>query len=288
MNPTFPFSIPSGTNLEPYTSGASNLGSPTSHFGTIYVDNIVPSITVDSSLFVHTSGATMSGDLVGQNISATTLTAATILLSGNSVIVSGNSLGAGLPILAGKTGNNLLFNSVSGVGSVVVSSANNVLTISGNSNGTSLGNYSVSGNTLLVPSGGNIVPTVAGSGVGSSSLGDSVHPFSGAWAGNIPRAWVNFSGSTSGAVIIDSYNVKSVVRTNVGNYYVYFNEPFSNTKYGAVCYIDRTGGNGGPGMAILDAPISGSGFFIQTAYYSSFTVANTFDSPRNTVLFYGH
>ena len=44
-------------------------------------------------------------------------------------------------------------------------------------------------------------------------------------------AWVNFDGTTTPPTIRDSFNVKDVVRTATGKFYIYFEEDMNNTSY---------------------------------------------------------
>lgn len=50
-------------------------------------------------------------------------------------------------------------------------------------------------------------------------------------AKNACTAWVNFDGTTTPPTIRDSFNVKDVVRTATGKFYIYFEEDMNNTSY---------------------------------------------------------
>ena len=51
---------------------------------------------------------------------------------------------------------------------------------------------------------------------------------------NACTAWVNFDGTTTPPTIIDSYNVRDVVRTGTGTTDIYFENPMDNVEYGVV------------------------------------------------------
>jgi hypothetical protein len=97
------------------------------------------------------SGSNAYLDIVYANvISGTTISGGSILLGGNSVISSGTSSGNGLAIFNSKASNNLVFNTVSGIGGVSIVSSNGVLTFSGsNTSSSSISVPSTTTNTAI-------------------------------------------------------------------------------------------------------------------------------------------
>lgn len=68
------------------------------------------------------------------------------------------------------------------------------------------------------------------------------------------KAWVSITGSTG--AILESFNIKSVVRNSAGIYTVTFTTAFANANY----IIEGTTRSGGPGLipAVSGAPLVGS------------------------------
>lgn len=131
--------------------------------------------------------------------------------------------------------------------------------------------------------------SITNDGFGNPSIGTVTNPYSGVHAGNIPSAWVTFSGAAGGPTIYNSFNVQTVVRVSEGNYMVYFTNDFPNNNYYADISVQRNvpGVGGRLATAWIDQPWSGAGCLIQTAYWTSISVASLYDPPACTAVFYG-
>ena len=82
--------------------------------------------------WVDIDGDTMTGDLNFTNISGNAISGSIIRLNGEDVIVNGTNNGANsASIFTGKTGNNLEFAGITGVGAVNVTTDGNIITVSG-------------------------------------------------------------------------------------------------------------------------------------------------------------
>lgn len=137
-----------GTNL---VSGVSLLGQ-VANIGSITGNTL--NVTGTANLTSITGTAL---DIVGF-ATINSISGNIIRLSGNDIIMTGTSLGAGEPIFAGQTLNTLNFKQVSGVGSITLSSTSSVLTISGSS---------VAGSSITTPS----VTTESGIAIWSGTTG---------------------------------------------------------------------------------------------------------------------
>ena len=62
----------------------------------------------------------------------------------------------------------------------------------------------------------------------------------------IAKAWVNFTGSTGGATINQSFNVSSVTRNSRGNYTINFTTALSSTGYAGLISCSCTSDNNPP------------------------------------------
>ena len=72
--------------------------------------------------------------------------------------------------------------------------------------------------------------------------------------GQFCRAWVNFNGEASTAVIRDSFNVSSITDHSAGDYTVNFTNAMSNAHYCVSgCASDTAAGNGYRWLAIGSA-----------------------------------
>ena len=60
------------------------------------------------------------------------------------------------------------------------------------------------------------------------------------------KAWVNFTGSTGGATINQSYNVSSITRNSRGNYTINFTTALSTTGYAGLISCSCTSDNNPP------------------------------------------
>jgi hypothetical protein len=116
-------------SILPQTSGNVDLGSQAKPFRTIYADDIVD--TSGSSNFVRRTGDTMTGPLYVPTLSGNIISGDTIRLGGSDVIVNATNLGTGVTVFAAKSGNNLNFKSLVGLGGVVISNDANNLYIEG-------------------------------------------------------------------------------------------------------------------------------------------------------------
>jgi hypothetical protein len=128
MAQTFPFSVPSGSNITPDVSGTANLGSTSLYFSNVYANNVsAVSLTVPA---VNVTGATVSGNAIYQG--------------GQQIIDTIASTGAGTSLYATKVGSTAYLNSVTGVGTVTISGpTNGVVTVSG-----AKGGYTIDVQTL--------------------------------------------------------------------------------------------------------------------------------------------
>jgi len=153
--------VSSGANILPLVSGINNLGTPSTPFGTIYANFVISSGSTGQ--FVNISGDTMTGPLnvpvlsgsiisgntiyqngiqiinsgIGLGSVSVTKAGETLTISGtqyilpSNVVQSASSSGIGYPVYNSQSGSNLIFNSISGLGTNNVSLFNGTLLVSG-------------------------------------------------------------------------------------------------------------------------------------------------------------
>jgi hypothetical protein len=115
----------------------------------------------------------------------------------------------------------------------------------------------VSSLALVHASSGLVAPQVSSLGVLVLGAGPAGTPAANAlYPENVPKAWVNFDGSSVTATndltgVRDCFNVSGVVDLGVGNYYVYFDRDFSDGNYCSVGDSDQYT------ESIGDSPLAG-------------------------------
>jgi len=181
-------SITTYHTISPVLSGSANLGNSLNPFGILFSDNIASTTSIQ--------------------------------LNGNDVIISGANLGTGESLFSSKNGTDLEFKTISGVGSISVTSNANVVTISGTDTGeintaSNLGSgygwfESKSGSDLRfnsITSGTNVTIT---SGVGNLQVGISNNPI-------FQNIFANIvSGTTISGNTLFVGNLNGILRANSG------------------------------------------------------------------------
>lgn len=85
----------------------------------------------------------------------------------------------------------------------------------------------------------------------------------------IPKAWVNFNGTTSPATIRGSFNVSSVTKTGGGSFTINFSVAMPNINYAIVANAQSPGSSAG-NVTLNGIPSSTSSFNI-VCYNSNFS-----------------
>ena len=127
----------------------------------------------------------------------------------------------------------------------------------------------VSGNLLTLD--GNTISGIASSGISTNPL-------------QISKAWVNWSGTSTGAVIMSSYNISGITRNGAGDYTYWFSGVMNDNKYCAVFGGRSTPASNYGQYEQHDTPyrtISGLRVYTTENW-------NTSDLPVNSALFFGN
>lgn len=273
--------FPQGTNPIPETDLQQSLGSPTNRWKNIFTENVIGTDAGVGSWYDIPSGTNIIVPS-GQNmiIYQSLILDGTVDLNGrlvdiplNNVSSSGtvstvSNSGTGFPVYNSQNGNNIVFNTISGNGTITVTYQNGLINFSGSSFNPS-GYLPLIGGTLLGDvqlSGSNIYPTISG----TETIGILAQPVSGVYAKTM----------NTGAVLINVWNeVPSGLINNSNKVYTLAFKPYIASNaiqlFKAGSYQALSGVSGiasfdyslsGSTITMVSAPTSGTNLLANYAY----------------------